>query len=238
MMNDPTEYAGNELALFAKAIHWKKYYSKFLRPHLTGRVLEVGSGLGSTTAFLNNGTYNSWTCIEPDKKLASHIGDLIHQKKLPGNCCVFVGTIDNLPSDKIFDTIIYIDVIEHIEDDASELLAATHKLAHGGKLIILVPAYNWLFNSFDKKIGHYRRYSKLTLKKIVPSQLDEIMLLYLDSVGLLASVANKLFLKQDCPSKKQIKIWDGIFVPISKIIDPFGAYSFGKSLIGIWEKAT
>jgi predicted nucleic acid-binding protein len=74
------------------------------------------------------------------------------------------------------------------------------------------------------------------LIEVAPKELKQIDLKYLDSLGLLASLANKWFLKQDYPELKQIKFWDNFIIPISKITDILSFYSIGKTVIGIWQK--
>ena len=129
----------------------------------------------------------------------------------------------------------YIDVIEHILDEQTELEIAQSFLKKGGHLIILVPAHNFLYNEFDQSIGHRRRYKKKMLRNLVPKQLEQQRLIYLDSLGLIASLANKLILKQSYPSLKQIRFWDRTIVPASKMIDTLSFYLIGKSLLGIWK---
>ncbi len=230
------DYIGNELELFKHAHNWKNYYAQFIKKHLINDVLEVGAGIGETTHSLCDGTQNSWLCVEPDEKL---LNELILKKEsgyLPSFIEVLLGTLDNLDTDKKFDAIIYIDVIEHIEKDNAELQKASSFLKPGGKLIVLVPAHNFLFSEFDKSIGHFRRYNKKMLLEAAPKELYIKDLRYLDSVGLFASLANKWFLKQDYPELKQIKFWDNFIVPISKITDIISFYAIGKTVIGIWEK--
>jgi SAM-dependent methyltransferase len=152
------------------------------------------------------------------------------------NCIIRSETIFELASSEKFDTIIYIDVLEHIEDDNKEMKRACELLQPNGHLIILSPAYNFLFSPFDKAIGHYRRYTSKTLKQAMPAELKLVTLNYLDSVGLFASLANKLFLKQTYPSKKQIQTWDRLMIPVSKWMDKIFFHSFGKSILGIWRK--
>ena len=92
------------------------------------------------------------------KKLAIQIKDNITKVNVD-NKRIINGTIKTV-LDKRFDTIIYIDVLEHIKESQKEIALAKQCLKPNGHLIILVPAYNFLFNTFDKKIGHYRRYDK------------------------------------------------------------------------------
>ncbi|XTZ12089.1 MAG: methyltransferase type 12, partial [cyanobacterium endosymbiont of Rhopalodia inflata] len=106
----------------------------------------------------------------------------------------------------------------------------------GGYLIILCPAHQWLFTPFYLALGHYRRYDKQTLLSIMPDNLDCQKLNYLDSVGILASLGNRFFLKSSNPTSKQIKLWDTLMVPLSIKIDPLISYSLGKSILGIWKK--
>lgn len=229
-------YIGNELELFQHAVNWKSYYGSMIRPYLKGTVMEVGAGIGATTHTLCDGSQDAWICVEPDKDLAVHIENKIKAAQLPSICQLRKGILKDQPSEEVYDTIIYIDVIEHIENDAEELMEAAKRLKQDGKLIILVPAHNWLFSPFDKAIGHFRRYNKKRLVQAVPSSLQRVTLRYLDMVGLAASSANKLLLKQSYPTVKQVKFWDSTMVPVSRILDPVTGYSMGKSVLGIWQK--
>ena len=229
-------YIGNELHLFQHASNWKQYYAKNLKPFIKGDVLEVGAGIGSTTTYLCDGSQRSWLCLEPDSALFKELETKIENKELATRCTCINGIVSDLKTDQKFDTILYIDVIEHIEDDNNELIETVKHLNPGGHLIILVPAYQYLFNEFDKAIGHYRRYNKKSLLSVTPDDMQVEKIFYLDSVGLFASMMNKYFLKQDYPTMKQINLWDKVMVPISKITDRIINYTLGKSLIGVWKK--
>ena len=135
-------YPGVELELFAYAINWKSYFKKHLIPYVQGRVLEVGAGIGETSKFLQNTKVSHWTYLEPDRRL---FADLVKK-----NCGLksnefICGTTEDI-NEKIFDTILYIDVLEHIEDDLNELECCSRLLAKGGRIIILSPAHNILFS--------------------------------------------------------------------------------------------
>ncbi len=211
-------YKGKELELFQHATVWKKYFSHFLRPYLKGRILEAGAGMGSTTQFLCDGSQDEWVCMEPDPDLFQRLQNKILQKQLPSCCTDFKGTIQDL-ANEVFDVILYIDVIEHIENDVAELKAASNLLSRDGYLLVLVPAYQSVYSPFDESIGHFRRYNKKKLLSAAPSDLVLERIFYLDSVGLFASIFNKYFLKQSYPTGKQIELWDKVFVRISKISD-------------------
>lgn len=229
-------YVGDELHLFEKAVNWKKYYANLISPYLSGRVLEVGAGLGGTTKILCDGTQTDWLCLEPDRHLCSDIEKMLLAGELPHYCRVQNTTIDAIPTDEKFDAIIYIDVIEHIENAEEELQKAVNHLKSGGYIGIIVPAFQSLFSPFDKAVGHFRRYDKKQLIQSMPSGMTQTKLRYLDSVGAVASLTNKFFLKQSYPTAQQIQMWDSNIVPISMFIDPLISFSCGKSLLGVWQK--
>lgn len=229
-------YIGNELELFQHASNWKKYFGAYLMPYLNGTVLEVGAGIGGTTMHLCNGSQKKWLCLEPDPSLFSELEKKIQDHELP-NCCIPIkGTIENLSPQEKYNTILYIDVIEHIENDVSELMEVEKLLCDNGYLIVLVPAHQFVYNSFDKSIGHFRRYNKRMLLHTAPPNLKLKKIIYLDSMGLLASILNRFFLKQKYPTAKQIKMWDKSLVRISKVTDFILNYKMGKTLIAIWQK--
>ena len=74
------------------------------------------------------------------------------------------------------------------------------------------------------------------LQEVLPDDLKIINIAYLDCVGLLASLGNKLLLKQSKPKLKQIQIWDKFMVPISRRLDPALGYRLGKSIILVGRK--
>jgi SAM-dependent methyltransferase len=228
-------YVGNELDLFEQATEWKKYYGRFLKPFLKGRVLEVGAGIGGTTRELCDGSQEKWLCLEPDPHLYERLDDRIKKQQLPACCSSLKGTTADLPDTEKFDAIMYIDVIEHIEKDAEELARANTLLSEKGYLIVLVPAHQFLYNEFDKAIGHYRRYNKKMLTAAAPEGVRLRRIMYLDSCGLMASLMNKFFLKQDYPTSKQISFWNGFIVQVSKPIDFILNYSVGKTVVAIWQ---
>ncbi len=233
-MTDAT-YIGNELELFEKAVHWKRYYASFLKPYLRGNIVEVGAGLGGTTTSLCDGSQNEWVCLEPDPTLARHITDKIAAGVLPTCCSAAIGFLADLPADQKFDAALYIDVLEHIEHDHAQLEETTRHLKPGGYVVVLSPAYQWLFSPFDAAIGHYRRYTRTTLLAAAPPSLKLVKAFHLDSLGLCTSAANKLFLKQSQPTPQQITMWDNVIVPLSKITDFLIGYNAGRSVIAIWQ---
>jgi hypothetical protein len=128
------------------------------------------------------------------------------------------------------------DVLEHIEDDAGELARAAGHLEAGGHVVVLSPALPSLLTEFDAAIGHFRRYTKTTLRAAVPPGVKEETLVYLDGLGALLSLGNRLVLHSERPKKSQILFWDRIIVPVSRFTDKLMAYSTGRSILGVWRK--
>lgn len=234
-MSSEYSYSGTELDQAALAVNWKTYFRSRLAPYITGRVLEVGAGLGGTTVRLRDGRQMSWTCLEPDASLVARLWQTLNDNPSQVPTTVVTGDLTSLPADERFDSILYIDVLEHIEDDRGELRRAAAHLAPGGALVVLCPAFQILFSEMDKALGHFRRYTRRTLSAVFPEGLEQRELFYLDSLGMLASLANKAFLRQGAPSEKQVRFWDGWIIPISRVLDPILLHSIGRSVIAIYR---
>jgi SAM-dependent methyltransferase len=146
------------------------------------------------------------------------------------------GTLKDIPDERLFDAILYMDVIEHIEDDSGELENAFRHLNPGGYLIVLVPAHKALYSKFDKKIGHFRRYNKDMVRAILPQKMKIQVLYYLDSLGCILSFSNKILLKQSYPTVPQIKFWDRVIVPVSRLLDRLSFHRIGKSVLLVAQK--
>lgn len=231
-----TDYIGGELTLFKEAVHWKNYlFSQFAR-FIKGDLLEVGAGIGTNMVMMskrNDIHFNSWTATEIDKNQVEILKN-VKDEQLDNRYTVVDSFVSDL--EQTYDTILYIDVIEHIENDRAELLNAKSKLNPQGHLVILCPAHNWLFSPFDKSIGHFRRYNKKMYLDILPDGFEVVRLRYLDSVGILASATNKLFLQQSYPTPANIKFWDEYIIPFSKVFDQISGYILGKSVLIVAKK--
>jgi SAM-dependent methyltransferase len=238
-MSTSRQYEGHlwkESEKAATAVNWKGYWTGKIKKHLGAVVLEVGAGLGANTPFLLGSGQRQWICLEPDPQLSARTLESLakhpNRDRVEARC----GMLQDFPATPTFDTIVYIDVLEHIEDDSKEMADALVRLKPGGKIIVLSPAYQSLYTEFDKAIGHYRRYSRKTLRACTPPGAKLIELYFLDSVGVGASVANKLFLHQSAPNPNQIFFWDRYLVTASKLLDPLVFFQTGKSIIGVWTK--
>jgi len=231
-------YPGTELELFAGATRWKRYLRAQIAPYLRGDVLEVGAGIGGTTDVLLAGTARTWTCLEPDGELHARLAGALpaYATREKVSTSALRGVVSDLPEAPGFDCVLYVDVLEHIDDDRAELARAAARTRAGGAIIVLSPAHQWLYSPFDEHVGHCRRYAQRRLREIAPGLTRVERLRYLDAAGLLASLANRWLLRASLPTAGQINTWDKLLVPCSRVLDPLLAYRAGKSVLAVYRK--
>lgn len=237
-MNDPKfTYVGNELDNFSIVVNWKRYWSSMITPYLGKNVLEVGAGIGSSTEVLcSMSSAEAWHCLEPDSENIAILNSKKKTSDLPRYCTFQQGTIESLGPNARYESILYIDVLEHIEDDQWEISEAAKHLKEKGYLIILGPAFPFLFSEFDRAIGHFRRYTRSMFPKSHGDGLRIIQTRYLDSAGLMASLANRLLLRSPQPTKQQLSTWDRYLIPCSRFLDKIIQYNLGRSILVIYQK--
>jgi SAM-dependent methyltransferase len=228
-------YVGGELDIFVHARNWKRYWSSRVAPWVRGRVLEVGAGFGANTPlFVRPGVSRIWA-LEPDPELAGRLR-AAHGEEMGGvPLHILTGTLESVPDELRFDTVLYIDVLEHIADDRDELLRAAARLDAGGHLIVVAPAHQSLYTDFDRAIGHHRRYTRASLCVCAPPGVSLVKVEYLDSFGLLASLSNR-WLRQSLPTLRQIRFWDRFIVRASIPLDAITGHHLGKSVLAVWKK--
>ena len=222
-----------EIALerFDKAGLWIKYVVIKVKRFLKNDILEVGAGFGSfTRGYMRN--FHSITLTDTDDNSFNLLKkNFLHDQ----NVNIIKSSIKDI--EKKFNTIIYFNVLEHIEEDISEIKSALDKLNKGGHLIILVPAHQKMYSKLDKAVGHYKRYGVDFFKKNRFDNSKIVKLYFLDVFGYLLYYANKIFFKEETyPSNLKIFIWDKIFTPLTIVIDFLTAYKFGKNILCIYQK--
>lgn len=224
------KYPGLELENFDKAHIWRKYIYYIIKRYLNGNILEVGAGIGSFTKLYED-QHQNITLSESDKDFCDLLNDKFKNKNNIKVTNQFIKEINQK-----FETIIYLNVLEHIEDDIAEVKMAYEKLEKNGHLIILVPAHQKIYSKFDKAVGHFRRY-EINFFKDKLSMFNLIKLIQLDCCGYLLYHLNNLIFKKDVyPSKLKIFIWDKIFTPMTIVLDFLLNYKFGKNILCIIKK--
>jgi len=232
---DPARhYLGRELELFADAHRWRAYWGGKVAPFLGRRVLEVGAGIGSTALALWRPGIADWLAAEPDPALAERF--LERTQALAPRPRVHRGTLASLAGEAPFDSALYIDVLEHLEDDGDELARAAALLRPGGHVVALSPGHPGLYSPFDKAIGHVRRYTRAGLAELVGRHCTVVAAMHLDAVGALLSLGNRLLLRAAEPTRRQLAFWNGVCVPLSRLVDPLLLHRAGRSVLVIGRR--
>ncbi|MDC1096617.1 methyltransferase domain-containing protein [Pelagibacteraceae bacterium] len=224
-------YPGKELEIFDTAKVFQKYIYFLIKKFIKSQIYEVGAGIGSFTShyhhshkniYLSDLDINNYNTLK--KKFSSNKRITIRKDKI----------------NKIklkFNTIIYLNVLEHIKEDKKEIKTALSKLNLGGHLIILVPAHQKLYSKFDKAIGHCRRYDIKFFKSKNIKNVKIKKLIYLDMIGYVLYFFNKVFFKEEVyPSYFKVFLWDKLFSPLTIILDFITGYKFGKNVLCVYEK--
>jgi SAM-dependent methyltransferase len=137
-----------------------------------------------------------------------------------------------------FDAIVYLNVLEHIPDDAQELQLAAKALRRGGALLVFGPALEWLYSELDYRAGHYRRYSLRRLRALASGAGFEVVSArYFDALGVVPYVVVYRLLRHDDISGSTLWGYDRVVVPLSRLIQRvLGSPPLGKNVIMIAVK--
>jgi len=225
------DYDGWELPLFDLSKNFRKYQFDLIKEFVSGNVAEIGPGNGIILElYLDH--CDKLDLFEPDKNLFSKLS-----YKFSNHKKITVINDELNTSSNIYDVILYLDVLEHIEDYEKEILKAHNALKKGGYLLINVPAFQFLYSDFDKDVGHFRRYSKKDITNFCLNHNLEInKLKYYDSIGFFLSFLSKMTRSNYKKNfEKKIKIWDSL-IPFSRILDKIFISYFGKSLLIVIKK--
>jgi len=228
-------YQGWELPYFNKAKNFREYQFSLTKEYIRGSVAEVGPGHG-----VNLERYYKYASkvflFEPSNNLYN----ILKKKFKQNNIKIYKKYFNSLDANikKKYNTIIYLDVLEHINNDTHEIAKAYKSLIKNGHLIINVPAFSYLYSQFDLDIGHIKRYNKKDFQIIAKKIKGKIILIkYYDSIGYFLSLISKLLYQKKYRNNFKLKIllWDKMII-ISKLIDFLTMNLFGKSLLVIIKK--
>jgi 2-polyprenyl-3-methyl-5-hydroxy-6-metoxy-1,4-benzoquinol methylase len=228
------------LQAIAGADKFNEWMYQVTSKNLTGRILEIGSGIGNISAFyIRDGRRIMLSDIR-DNYCDYLKGQFAGEKTVEG-----VVLMDLVHPDfeteyaqhlNSFDGIFALNVVEHIKDDSLAIANCKKLLKTGGKLVILVPAYQSLYNNFDKALEHYRRYTKPTLVSIFEKNNLKVVRSQYFNLAAIAGwwVSGNLMKKEVIPSG-QMKLYNAL-VPIFKIADKVIFNKVGISVIVEGEK--
>ena len=225
------KYIGKELEAFDRAKFWRSYIYFLIKRYLGKNILEIGAGIGSfTKIYKDNNKKITLTEIDPHNHK-----NLISRFKNTKKINIFKKYTNSIKGK--YDTILHLNVLEHIKDDKKELDNCLDLIKSKGFVIILVPAHQKLFSKFDKAVGHFRRYEKKFFLNYKNDEIKSKKIFYLDSCGMILYYLNGLFENNNVyPSRFKIFIWDKVFTPITFFLDLFLFYKVGKNILCIIKK--
>jgi len=153
--------AKNTLESMGQAVWYNRWTLQKFEKFLSGDILEIGCGIGNFTEILSN--YGNIWAIDINKNYVKQLGKELGKKVKVGFGDIEKG--EYFFKSKTFDTIVCINVLEHIKDDGKALQNIHNLLKKEGKIIFLVPIYNFLYGEIDRSIHHFRRYNPEQFKK-------------------------------------------------------------------------
>lgn len=234
-----SEYSGHEnLETATKRKNFTKWVFDEISPALKGDILEVGSGLGTFSKHIIQRFPDSSITLSDVsdtyvKNLKEKFGsDKVDAYKLDLNNSEDFKNI----SHKKFDSIIAINVLEHVEDDKLALNQLRGLLNSDGTLVILVPANKFLYNVIDKSIGHWRRYTKDELRiKLRESDFSIRKIFSFNILGMLGWYINGNICKNPVINKQASGIFDKL-IPGMRIVEKLLGRKIGLSIICFAKK--
>ena len=230
------------LELIAAAHRFNRWmYQRIRRFIQPGSVLEIGSGIGNISQFFLDDNYEiSLSDIRngycnhlaakfegyPNLK-AVEIIDLI-DPDFEQKHAALLGTFDNVYA---------LNVIEHIENDALAIRNCQKLLKPGGVLIILVPAYSALSNAMDEHLGHFRRYTRQSLKQLFVAQNFQLQTtFYFNLAGVPGWYINGKVMKEETINSGLMRLYNQL-VPLFKLTDWITGRRLGLSVVAVgWRR--
>ena len=232
-MKDETGY--QTLEVIAKADKFNQWMFETIRPYCHGNILEIGSGIGNISRFFIQNDY-SLTLSDADEHYIDRL------KKTFGDINIL--SIDLVHEDfakkyvqlfQAFDTVILLNVLEHIDNEEQAIENCRHLLKRDGSLVVLVPAYSFLFSKMDRELHHYRRYtSKKLFNQVSKKKFNVKKVFYFNAMGIFAWIYGKFGGLTSVPSK-EMKLFNNL-VPLAKFIDKILFKKAGLSVIMVAQK--
>lgn len=232
-------FFARDLQQMARANNYRRWQFQMIAPYLHGKVLEIGGGIGNFTPALAQAV-ESVVSLEPNAYCHQQ---LVEKTKSLPNVTVYQMTAEvldqRMPPDYRADTAVCMNVLEHIRDDEAALRIFSRRLKTGGTLALLIPAAPWLFGEIDRKLGHYRRYSKAGVRALLKKTgLTAVKLRYFNFIGVWAWWWNARIAKSKTQNDSQIHIFDNYIVPWQSRLEAVLPPPIGQSLLVVARKDT
>ena len=226
--NDTFVYEGKDLESMSFAQNYHNWIYENIETELGNKIAEIGSGVGNFTEFLLRNGHARIDAYEPCTKM--HLNNKF-SKNPRVNCINSNFELVSKSCDNKYDSVIFINVLEHIQQDLDAIMNAYRIIRPGGKLIIFVPALQFLYSNFDRQIGHYRRYHRSELTRLAQNANFKIMSCeYFDSIGIVPWFVFMKVMRQGLSSRNTFT-YDTFVVPWLKILEKKISPPLGKNLL-------
>jgi SAM-dependent methyltransferase len=214
-------------------VNYHTWIPKEIEPFLGDVTAEVGAGSGSFSRLLLTTTMKCLYAFEPSTAMFSLLAQNLQDQR---RARVIHDFFDPSVLHEPLDSICYINVLEHVQDDLAELLKAREALKPRGRLILFVPALEWLYSDQDRSIGHFRRYTQEKLQQLVRSAGFAITASrYFDLAGILPWFLNFVVLKNSLNSGN-VSMYDRVVVPVMRRVESAITPPIGKNILLIGQK--
>jgi SAM-dependent methyltransferase len=239
-MSEKHGYAGKDLEAMSFAVNYHRWILSIFEPYLGKRIVEVGAGTGSFSELLLERHLESLSLVEPSsamhQQLCRRMEELHHSVEIYND--IFENVAGQIRSTSRPDSIIYVNVLEHIADDVNELRVINQTLDVGGRVFIFVPALSWLHGSMDRQLGHVRRYTRTEIeKKCVAAGFKVIVSRYFDVMGVLPWWLKYRLLQSTAMEPGAVRFYDRRVVPVARMLESSVTPPIGKNVLLIAEKA-
>lgn len=220
-----------------RAANYFAWQSRLIARELGRRVVEVGCGIGNFTGMLLDRELvvaldSEEACVEALRQRYPGRSNL-HALCCDAGSAAFRDLARFRP-----DSVVCVNVLEHIEDDSAALRAMASILAPGGAIVLLVPAFASLYGPIDGNLGHYRRYRKTSLARLAAAAGLEVRKLhYVNLVGFFGWWVNAHLLEREAQSDEQIALFDRL-VPLLSFVEGVIKPPFGQSLLAVLVRAS
>jgi len=240
-MKKKVEYVGKDLEAMDFAVNYHRWILALMKPYLGKHLVEVGAGTGAFSELLLETAPETLALIEPSamfetlqENLENRDSAVTEIRAFPN---IFAEVAAEIETEQSPDSIIYINVLEHIEDDRQELEIIHRTLREKGRVFVFVPALPALFSEFDKQIGHFRRYRKRELaEKFRAAGFRILLSRYFDAAGILPWLIKYRLLKSLTMESGAVHLYDKFVVPVAKPIESLLPLPLGKNLLFVAEK--
>src|SRR3989339_1038841 len=185
------KYGAHILTGLNHAPNFLKWMAEVVKPYIGNNVLEIGAGIGNMTKYFI--PRKKYVVSDINNDYLEYLKNYVKNKPYVDVKRVDLSSQNDFVSIKgAFDTVICLNVLEHIEDDGAALKNIYSSLSVGGRAIILVPQGEWLYSSLDEVVGHTRRYSPEQISKTMQAAGFEIekMIISFNKIGVLSWIIN------------------------------------------------